>query len=163
MTKSSSSPLAVDATATTAAVLVRALGNAGFALTASAGTLTVRPASRLTEDQRQAIRTHRNGLIELIERHDQEAIQWRVEAMRQQVVLGQALPLLVARRDVEATPDTCASCGDSLTGPVPVAGVGRCAVCRRAAWIITNDLGHERDAAIRPSGSIVTTEPHCSA
>ena len=113
--------------------------------------------------QRQAIRQHRDALIALIQRRGQRAVRWRVEAMSKQVALGQVLPLLVAHRHIAVTPDACVSCGDSLTGPVPVVGVGRCAVCRRAVWIITNNVGDDQGAAVRTSGSVVPAGPHCSA
>jgi hypothetical protein len=138
---------------------MRSLEDNGFAFEVVTGRLRVQPASHLTEKQRQAIRQDRDGLITLIRLRDQLAVLWRVEAMRQHAILGQALPLMVARRDVEATPDACLSCGDSLTRPVPVVGIGRCAACRRAAWIIANDVNRQRDAAAQPSGSVVTTEP----
>jgi hypothetical protein len=140
MSKSSSSPLAVNEPATTAAVLLRALETAGFALTVTARALTVRPASRLTEDQRQAIHAHRDRLIELVRRRDPAAMQWRIDAMHRQVVSGHPLPFLVARGGIAIHADTCVSCGDPLSGPPPVMGLARCAACRQAAHIVADEV-----------------------
>ena len=69
--------------------------------------------------------------------HD-EAVRWRVDAMRAQVAPGSvAVPLLVACQDAGSGPDTCVSCGGQLAGPAPVVGIGRCPACREAAQIVT--------------------------
>jgi hypothetical protein len=46
--------------------LLDLLKHAGFAVRLDAGKLLVNPASRLTDDERQALREHREGLIAVL-------------------------------------------------------------------------------------------------
>lgn len=53
-----------------------------------------------------------------------DAVQWRVEVMRAQLVPGRgSIPFLVARHGCKPKPDDCVSCGDAL-GFAPVIGMG---------------------------------------
>jgi len=59
-------------------------------------------------------------------------VQWRVDAMRQQIrSSGPIIPFLMARPSIETAPGTCPSCGDPVAG-----GIDRCGLCGEAARIV---------------------------
>ncbi len=84
--------------------------------------------SVLTPDQTAAIKTNKSALIDLL--RAEEAITWRVEAMRKQIPERGAVPFLVALSGVPPSPNVCPSCGEPFT---PTGYTPRCHRCTVAA------------------------------
>ena len=120
--------------------LLGELEHEGLSLEVVGGRLRIGPASHLSPAQRHHIRRNRNDLAVLVECRDQDAVRRRVEEMNRQVVPGQALPLLTVDLVTNPDPHACLSCGAPVPGPTPTIGPGRCLACRRAAWIVTNEV-----------------------
>ena len=135
MLRTSSAPETTAAHSVSA--LVQSLEQDGFTLVLVGERLRVQPASHLNDVQRQALTERRAAIIAIIQQRDRDAVEWRVQVMREQVVPGRALPFLVARPDVTPGPDACISCGDAVER-VPAMGAGRCPACRQAAIVVTS-------------------------
>ena len=73
------------------------------------------------------------------------AVAWRVAAMRPQVPLRGAIPVLVAR-DVASSPGYCISCGELLPDRVTV----RCVPCNRATWAALHEMREDVTLEIWP-------------
>ena len=66
---------------------------------------------------------------------EDEAVAWRVVAMRPQVPDRGPIPFLMARRPT-VSPEGCASCGD----PLPRGWALRCVACTQAAWLVLHEV-----------------------
>ncbi len=85
-------------------------------------------AGVLTPDLAAAIKANKLALLALL--REEEALAWRIDAMREQIPAVGPVPFLVAVPNVASAPDTCLSCGD----PIDLVGyVQRCRLCAAAA------------------------------
>ena len=116
------------------AALLADLAQAGITLTADGDKLRYQaPAGALTEGRRQAIVRHKAELLALFSGSAKTEIDWRYQAMCEQLARwqGSGLPFLVARRDRPIQDGCCQSCGDQL----PVSHKWRCPPCIAAATL----------------------------
>ena len=136
----SSRPHVVERGPASALRLLGELEHERLSLEVLGGRPRICPASHLSPAQRRYIRRNRDDLIVLVECRDQDDVRRRVEVMSRQVVPGRALPLLTMRHVINPDPHACVSCEAPVPGPTPTIGTGRCAACRGAAWIVTNEV-----------------------
>jgi hypothetical protein len=113
------------------------------------GRLVIEPASRLTADERAAVRTHARGLALLVRICDRD-VQERREAFAKQLTQTRprGMPACLLRPHVPYVQGTCFSCGVVLRTLV----FGRCwrcsLACRLACGLsIPLDLVMAMDAA----------------
>ena len=99
-------------------------------VTADGGRLIVKPASRLTGEERARVREHRHALATLIRVRD-DGVQERLVAFEQQFreAPGGTTPDCVFRRGTSYAKGVCFSCGDQFGE----ARYGRCWRCS-LAW-----------------------------
>ncbi|MBI3650958.1 MAG: hypothetical protein HY231_07890 [Acidobacteria bacterium] len=111
----------------TAIELIKNLEAAGVRLEVDGNDLIVdAPEDWLTTERLEALAGHKAAILEILpirkgalrERRieEDEAIAWRLEAMKKQMPAKPPYPLLVAREGVKTTKGECYLCGDALTG-----------------------------------------------
>jgi hypothetical protein len=84
------------------------------------------PEDLLTPEMLEALAGYKAEILEILEARkdsfnergieDDEAIAWRIKAMKKQMPTKPPYPLFVAREGVETKKGECYSCGDALTG-----------------------------------------------
>ena len=117
------------------AEVLRQLLERGVVLVADGERLRFRPREAVTPDLRAALVEHKADLLRLLDA-EEAGVRWRAEMMRSQLRPNGPIPFLVARRDLDDTPEQCLSCGDPL-------GEGRrfrCGPCVRAVERVLNDI-----------------------
>jgi hypothetical protein len=105
----------------------------GLEIRVNADRLVVRGPQRHEAIARRLL-AQKPAVIALLTEENAE-IAWRVAAMRPQVPLRGAIPLLMARLGIPAL-NHCISCGD----PIPAQRRYRCAPCARATWAVLHDV-----------------------
>ena len=92
-------------------ILLRQARFAGLRVTANGATLVVEGPRRLEPIARTLLAEK----PQVMQAHvDEQEVAWRVDAMRAQLPTRGALPLLLARLDVDRGSGSCCSCGDPL-------------------------------------------------
>lgn len=115
-----------DVLSSPAVALLLRLEHDGFALAAADGRLLVKPADRLSETDREALREHKAALLTLLRIVD-EGVQHRRAVFASKLAEGglAVLPDLVLTPGIAPVAGRCVSCGDGLEAP----RAGKCWRC----------------------------------
>jgi len=106
--------------------LLREARRAGLRITAKDDLLVVAGPRRL-ELMAMTILAEKPSILEALAQEDEVA--WRIDAMRRQVTVAGAVPLLIARPAMGFASGMCCSCGDALGNDDRY----RCQLCVAAA------------------------------
>lgn len=136
--------------------LLADLTAAGFELTAQGGSLVVSPASRLTDAQRAAVRTHRTDLLALVADRDAAAVHAaRVARLVRQgwdrTAAADVADRLVQRDRSDDSRVACVECRHYRPG--------RCAN-HRAAGLQADAVGRELAALLQRCPGFAPVAPH---
>jgi hypothetical protein len=110
--------------------LLREARLAGLQVTARGDRLVVQGPHRLKAVARRLLAAKATVLEALAV--EQEAVTWRIDAMRPQVTVTGAIPLLIARPGAIGLRGGCCSCGDPLAPDDRY----RCRPCVEAAAVV---------------------------
>lgn len=126
----------------------------GFAVEISTGGVAVSPATRLTPEDAQQLRTHRDALLELLVRLD-DGVRARLRRFEELLAVPRhvVLPALTML-DPAPTPEAgrCGSCG-VLTGSRRWGACWRC----RCAWRLAIKVSLDDHALPQPGEQIEST------
>lgn len=114
-------------------MLLRQAREAGLRVGADGDRLVVEGPRRLEPIARTLLAEKPRILRALA---DEQAIAWRIEAMRPQVTVRGAIPLLLARPGAPRELGHCCSCGDRLRSDDRY----RCASCAAASVAVLEDV-----------------------
>jgi hypothetical protein len=115
--------------------LLRQAREAGLRVTAQGDLLVVEGPRRL-ERLAQTLLAEKPRILLALEQ-EEDAVGWRVRAMRTQMTRQGGIPLLLARPGTRFPLGACCSCGDQL-GPDDRY---RCGSCATAAVIVVAEAG----------------------
>ena len=111
-----------------AEVLLNALRSRDLSISVEGADIRVSPKSRLSDDDRNALRHHKQEVLAKLQAESDE-ITRRTSVMRLQLPSNGPIPFLTLGGDLPEIPGSCPSCGASLREPERY----RCHLCAAAA------------------------------